>query len=383
MLNKKTTLIGAVLIVVIGVFVSTMLSNQKQPMRKRPPDRNSNQVKLIEVKNRDFQTKFEITGTLHALDKVDLFAEVSGILLPTKKRFKEGTRFSRGELLIRIDDAVYKNNVLSQKSGLLNQITLLLPDLSIDFPQSAARWESYLHKFDLNKPLASLPDPISDQERYYIASRNIYKQFYSIKSMEETLAKYTIEAPYNGVVTQSNINPGTLVRGGQKLGEFTNTSMYEMDASVSLNNVQYLKIGDPVELVSEDIPGKFSGKIQRINEVIEKTQMVKVYILTTDRRLKAGMFLTANISTEPIRNAVRISKKLLVKPGQVYAVENSKLVLKPVKIAKEENNSLIVTGLKEGTQLIGQPLADAREGMTLNTGKAEKQLTRSDNEKRN
>ena len=44
--------------------------------------------------------------------------------------------------------------------------------------------------------------------------------------MEATLDKYTIKAPFNVVVTQSNINPGTLVRNGQKLGEFINTYLY-------------------------------------------------------------------------------------------------------------------------------------------------------------
>jgi multidrug efflux pump subunit AcrA (membrane-fusion protein) len=319
------------------------------------------------------------------LDKVELFAEVSGILIRTPKRFKEGNRFSKGELLIQIDDAVYKNNVLAQKSGLLNQITLLLPDLSIDFPESAVKWERYLHNFDLAKPLASLPEPFSDQERYYVASRNIYNQFYQIKSMEETLAKYTIEAPYNGVITQSNINPGTLVRNGQKLGEFTNTSVYEMEASVGINNVQYLKIGDFVQLVSEDIAGNFRGQIQRINEVIDpSTQTVKVYIHTRDPNLKDGMYLIANINSDPIRNAFSLSKDLLVQDqAQVFAVENSTLVLKDIKIVREETAHILVTGLDDGTQILAEQFAEAREGMTIQTGNKQPNKTRGGNEERN
>ena len=171
MLNKKTTLIATVLIIIVGLLINTILSNQKEPMKRHSMKKKKKPVKIVTVKNEDIQTKFEISGHLTAFDKVEIFAEVSGILLITPKRFKEGIRFKKGETFIKIDDEVYKNNVLAQKSSLMNQLTLLLPDLSIDFPQSAAHWRAYLKQFDLEKSLSPLPESESDKERYYIASR--------------------------------------------------------------------------------------------------------------------------------------------------------------------------------------------------------------------
>ena len=241
-------------------LINGVLSNQKKPMKRRPVNQTNKQVKIVTVKNEAIRTEFDISGHIRALDKVEMYAEVSGILLNTPKRFKEGNRFSTGEALIKIDDSVYRNNVLAKKSSLLNQLTLLLPDLSIDFPASAPKWEHYLQQYDLEKTLSPIPVPGSDQEKYYIASRNIYDQYYTIKSMEATLAKYAITAPYAGVVTESNINPGTLVRAGQKLGEFTNTAIYELEAFASVHQVQHLKPGDPVTLFSDDMPYSFQGQ---------------------------------------------------------------------------------------------------------------------------
>lgn len=366
-MKKLVTLFFTVLIIIIGVVISNLLSNQKQPMRRRPNTNTVRPVKVITIKNKNVHTMRKIGGYLNALDKAEIFAEVSGVLLKTPKRFKEGNRFAKGQVLIHIDDAVYRNNVLAQKSSLLNQLTLLLPDLSIDFPESAERWQSYLKQFDLAKSLTPLPKPVSDQEKYYIASRNIYNQYYAIKSMEETLAKYTIEAPYSGVVTMSNINPGTLVRMGQKLGEFTNTDIYELEAFAGIKDVQFLKVGEPVSLTSEDTPGTFSGTIKRINDVIDrKSQTVKVYITTSDNRLKDGMYLTAEVTSEIIENATRLPRKLIVGTNRLFTLaEDSTLKLQTVQIAGEENDIVIVRGLADGMKVIAQNLANAQEGRKI------------------
>lgn len=366
-MKRLIAIAATVIIIILGIVISNRMSNSKQPMQRLPQRANMNPVNVIKVQNSNLRTTFKISGYLSAYDKVDIYAEVSGVLLETPKRFKEGTRFKKGEVLIHIDDSVYKNNVLAQKSSLLNQLTLLLPDFSIDFPNSAKTWEEYLHNFDLNKPLAPLPEARSDQEKYYIASRNIYNQFYSIKGMEETLAKYTIEAPFDGVITVANINTGTLVRVGQKLGEFTNTDLYELEATAGISEVANLSVGETVTLTSEDIPGAFKGRIERINDVIDpKFQEIKVYISTSDKRLKDGMFLEAEITSKPLANVVRLERKLMIGPTTLYTVKSdSTLELTTVEIAGDEGDYVLVRGLENGTLLLGQQLANAQEGMKI------------------
>ena len=367
MINKRISIILIMVIIAVGILVSVILTNQKQPMRRNQNGSGIPPVNVLIVNNADIKTQFEIGGHLHAYDNVDLYAEVSGILLETPVRFIEGARFKKGDVLIKIDDSVYKNQVLAQKSSLLNQLTLLLPDLSIDFPGSAKSWETYLHNFHLDKDIATLPEPVSDQERYYIASRNIYNQFYSIKSQEATLKKYNLYAPYDGMVTESNINPGTLVRTGQKLGVFTNTSLYELEAYANVYEIQHLKIGDKVDLTCDDVEGVFNGTIQRINEVIDPaTQTLKVYIVSSDRRLREGMYCTARVTTQNIPESYRVARNLLIGKDELYAI-NPDSTLKLVKVhpVTGDDKFMIVQGLDQGISLLGQPLLNAYEGLKL------------------
>jgi multidrug efflux pump subunit AcrA (membrane-fusion protein) len=363
--NKWAWAIAA-LVVVAGLVISNILSNQKEPMRRRPGAAGQKSIPIITIQNKDIQLPIEMSGPLYAYDKVDIYAEVSGVLLNASRHFKAGTPFEKSGVLIRIDDRVYKNSVLAKKSSLLNQLTLLLPDLSIDFPQSSQRWETYLKNMDLHKDLEPLPEPTSDKERYYIAARNIYNQYYEIKGMETTLSKYTIRAPFSGVVTQALINPGTLVRVGQKLGEFISTEVYEMEASVGLFDANRLELGQPVILSSEDVQGTFTGHIRRINRVLDATSLtVKVYIHVQDPLLRDGMYMVARAEGKPIPFAVAVSKDLIVEQNNLFAVENSKLVLKQVRVVTERGDSAIVRGLADGTKILGEVWADAREGMEL------------------
>jgi len=61
---------------------------------------------------------------------------------------------------------------------LVNAITLLMPDLKIDYPQSFQQWKAYLDKFDVEISVLPLPEPLNDQEKYFIASKNLASQCY-------------------------------------------------------------------------------------------------------------------------------------------------------------------------------------------------------------
>lgn len=366
MSNRGKTAIVVAAIVIVGMIAAAWLSSMREPPGRRQRPERPVRMSTVPVNGGEVRATLTLTGPLTALNRVEIYAEVSGILLETPTSFREGNRFRKGKALIRIDDSVYRNNVLAQRSSLLNQLTLLLPDLSLDFPESASRWNEYLEGFDLEEPLQPLPEAGSEKERYYIASRNIYNLYYTIKGMEATLEKYTIRAPYDGVVTESTINPGTLVRQGQMLGEFMSTGTYEMEAFADIDEVRLLSVGMPAVLTSDDMSGTFEGTIARINETIDRSsQLVGVYITTRDDRLRNGMYMTATIESEPIPGAARIPRTALTGEGNVWVARDSVLTSEPVRVTAVEEKHVIVRGLTAGDVVVDRPSDEIREGMRL------------------
>ncbi len=373
-IRKISVVAGVLLPLFIAVFAYNYLSNQKAPPKKKDfVGKDLRRVEVLTVDNNTVPSTLDVQGRLVAFDKIDILAEVSGILEPTSNTFKVGSRFAKGSVMLNIDSEEAELNLLSQKSTLLNAITQLMPDLKIDYPESFDHWRAYLQQFDIEKPIQPFPEPLNDKEKFFIATRNIQSQYYNIKSAESRLSKYKIYAPFSGVITEASINPGSLVRVGQKLGELMNINNYELEATIRLADLNYIKIGSLVSLHSDDIAGNWSGRIKRISDQIDaSTQTVVVYIGVSGNNLKEGMYLRGDVELKNIENAFELPRNLLVNESTVYKIQNdSILTLQKVNIIKITEKTAIVSGLKDGTKLLKELFPGVFEGMLVEIKKAD------------
>jgi len=338
-------------IIVAGVLLGLLLGRQKPRQAAEKPRSSAEAVRLLTVRNGPVSVPLEMSGTVEAVRKIEIYAEVSGVFRETSQPFREGSAFRSGEPLLLIEDSVYRNSVLAEKSNLLNLLTLVLPDIIIDFPQDAAKWKRYTESFKIEAPLRSLPEPASARERNYLAARNVYNKFYAIRSMEATLGKYRIAAPFDGVVTVSEVNPGALIRTGQKLGEFAAAGSYELRAAVGIRDAGLLSTGTPVTVVSEDFAGSRQGVIRRINaNITPNTQSVSVYIDLSGPGLRDGMYLTARVPVA-VPDACSIPRRLLQDDNRVFVLEGSRFALKQVEVLALHEDRAVVSGLADGTRL--------------------------------
>ena len=211
-----------------------------------------------------------------------------------------------------------------------------------------------------------LPPFLSEKEKYFINSKNIVTTYYNIKNLEERHKKYRIHAPFYGVVTESFVNPGALVRPGQKLGVILNPSAYELPLSINESYKDYVTIGKSVKLYNLDRTASWNGKIARINATINtQTQGIQTYIEVYGKELKEGMFLEADIEGKTVSRGVEVPRKLLVNNTRLYVVEDDKLHLRNVDIAFFKERSAIITNLPDGTVILGNALPGAYEGMLI------------------
>lgn len=349
--KKYFSLAVAGAIILAGIMLGGLLGRQKPEsalQKKGPPAAT---LRVAEVRNGPVSIPIETSGSIEAVRKIEIYAEVSGVFRDGARPFREGNAFRRGEPLLVIDDSVYRNSVFAEKSSFLNLLTLVLPDIIIDFPEESAKWKRYTETFRIEAPVPALPEPASDRERNYLAARNVYNRFYAIKSMEATLSKYRLSAPFDGVVTMSEVNPGALIRTGQKVGEFAATGSYELQASVGIRQAAFLREGTPVPVVSEDFSGAVQGVIRRINtNITPSTQSVSVYIDLADPRLRDGMYLTARIPVT-FNGAFSIPRKMVQEENRVYVIEDSRFMLKKVDVLAYHDDRAVIAGLPDGIRL--------------------------------
>lgn len=359
--------VAGVIVLGLAFFGASRIAGMKTAPPKKAVAVVYKDVAVEPVTNTAVPTTLHVQGQLVAYNKIGIFSEVGGTLVETGRPFKRGTYFPKGSTLARIDAEEARLNLLSQRSNLMNVITAIMPDLKIDYPEEFARWESYLMSFDPEQSTPALPKTSSDRAKLFIASRNLASQYYSIKSAEERLSKYVITAPFGGVLTQANINPGAVVRVGQQLGELMNTATYELEATVATTDLKYIDAGDRVRLSSDDVSGDWTGTVSRIDSQVDPgTQTVSVFIRVNGKNLREGMYLRGEVATDPIDNAVAIPRQMLIDQGGVYVVRDTVLEIQPVELIKVDGETAIVRGIPDGTPLVQGTVGGAYEGMRVN-----------------
>lgn len=366
--NLLRAIIG-IIIAVLLIFGSIRLAGNLAASKEKTKTNASQSVNKIYtqvVKNSTVPISFFEKGILQAVHKVELYSEVQGILKSGNQLFKPGQSYAKGATILSIDDSEFEASLVAQKSVLYNLITQAMPDLRMDYPDVFEKWQSYLEQFDIKKPTPTLPPFDSDKEKFFINGKNIVTTFYNIKNLEERHKKYNIYAPFYSVVTESLVNPGTLVRAGQQLGTIINPNAYEIAISINESLKEFLQIGKEVTLTKLDKTQTWKGKIVRIDPTINTTtQGVLAYINVSGKGLKEGMFLEAQVEAKPLENAFEIPRKLLIENNKTYVIRDNELHLVDVEVGFFREQSAIITNLPDGTVILKNAIPNAYEGMRV------------------
>ena len=351
-LSRKVVLVLLAIGATIGI-VKIMGSFQEEPIKL--------DVKPVYKSVHKAEVKF--SGKLAAEEKIDLFTEVGGVLL--NENFKEGNRFAKGAAIAQLNAVEFTNGLKAQKTQLLTQVAGLMGDLKIDFSNSVAEWEKFLNAIKVDMPLPVLPDLDNQKLKHFIAGKGVLNSYYILKSQEEKLSKFKISAPFNGVLTQTSIQKGTLVRGGQKIGEFINPSSYELETEVSLSDLKFISNGSSVQLNSDDLNQSWRGVVSRINSSLDaNSQMVTVYIKVAGKDLKEGMFLHGTAKGANFENTALINRKLL-KNGGVFLVDSGIVRHQKVDVLYVNQAKAIITGLPADAQMVADNMKGLFNGMKV------------------
>ncbi len=365
-MTVRKTWIVAVIILIMGGVGFNYISKMKKAPKKRV-----NKSKIIApymvVKNQTVPLIITSSGQVKAKHRIDIFSEVNGVLLPSKKDFRTGVTFNKGEMMIHIDDTEFKAGLYAKRSDFENLITALLPDLKLEFPNEFDKWYNYLTSLDIDQNLKPLPKVNSKKEKFFVTGRKVYSTYYNIRNLETRLEKYSIRAPFTGVVTESNVNPGTLIRVGQRIGVFSNTDVFEIDLSVKVTDANLIRVGDKAEIISPEDGTVWHGKVTRINAAIDiSTQTVSVFVESSEKGLREGMFVKARIESGTVSNVFEIPRSILIENKSIYTIQpDSSLKLIDIDPVRFLNKSVIVKNIPDGTKIVSRNIPGIFPGIKV------------------
>lgn len=379
MRNIIVSILG-LLFIIGAIYIGDAIANSKNKTRAIP-EKVIKTVFVDTVQNGTVQIVIPANGSLMSKHRVELYSEVQGVFKSSSKLFKPGQEYRKGETLIRMDASEYYASVQSSKSKLYNDIAAIMPDLRLDFPEVFPKWQNYLKNFDLEKTTPKLPEMVSEKENYFITGRGIVSSYYSVKNLEQRLSKYIIRAPFTGILTKALVTEGSLIRNGQKLGEYIDPSIYEMEVALSKTYARLLKVGESVTLNSIDGLEIYEGTVSRVNGSIDAaTQTITAFIEVKNESLKEGMYLEARLKAKEEQDVIEINRNLFLDSKQVFIVRDSILDLMEVTPVYFSDTKVVLKDIPNGTVLLSKPVSGAYAGMLVKPYMLKSQV--ADNEDR-
>jgi membrane fusion protein (multidrug efflux system) len=367
--RKVIIAIAIVMILAISFGGMTLLGNLKEEPKKEVKEVAKKYVLANKVKYAKTEANITASGRLESQDYFDLSTEVQGKILWGSVPLKKGQNFIRGQAIVQIYNKESILNLKARKSRFLNSVANLLPDFKVDYPNSYASWQEFFSKIELDKNLPELPKVESEQEKIYLASKNLLSDYYTIRSEEERLRKYTIFAPFSGSFTEVYLHAGSIANPGSRIATIIRTDKLELEVPVDEYEAKWVNVGDVVKVTNESGENKWTGRVVRKSSFINPTtQSITVFVSlnsSVKNLLYKGMYLNAEFPGVSLAKTMEIPRNSVFNTNEVFTVQDSVLKKEEIIIHKVNEKTLIFSGLKEGTELVMEPLINATENMKV------------------
>jgi len=366
MTKKQKLQLLSVFLIILTTVIFIKSHKEEDISVSKSNQNNSSNINCLQGVTEDIVPFIDFSGRINSVRKINIVSEVNGISNVSNEKFEVGESFKKGEVLIHIKDADVDLELKSIKSQFLALLVQVLPDVKIDFPSLGNKLQMYINNFTLNGKLNNFPNTTTSKERNFLSSRQVFANYYTIKALENRLDKFKIRAPFDGVVTQALIDPGSNVIIGQPLGAFIDPNNYEISTSVSISESNIIKIGNRVVISSDDLSQDVVAYIERVGSHInELTQSIDVFIKVDNTNVKDGMYVTGKIQCDTLENVTKIERAQLIENSKVYMLDNDSLRLKTVGVITFQDEYVIVDGVSNNDCVVEQYRNYFYDGMSV------------------
>lgn len=248
-MKQRQYIIISTIILFISIITWSLYTNYlANTNKKKETVVNHQYAKVLEVQNSMQTITIVGFGRVNPSLSITISPEVAGIVMRGDVQLKQGVRFSKGKVLFKIDDREAQLSLKARKSSFLNLMAGALADIKIDYPDSYQTWEGFFNSLDVDKNFPSLPESSSNQEKTFLASRNVLSEYYNIKRDEIRLSKHTVRAPFSGYFTDVMVQQGAFVGMGSPIAKLSKNSEIEIAVPIDKENISVIATGQLVEM---------------------------------------------------------------------------------------------------------------------------------------
>ena len=294
-----------------------------------------------------------ISGSLEPEQAATVRSEVSGSVLRTF--VDAGERVRRGQLLADLDDRALREGFLSSRSAVRSAESAL------------ALARRNLERTERLTQAGALPERDLENARLDVTNAEgaLADARARLAAAQEQVEDTRVRAPFDGIVSERQADAGDVVQIGDALFSVVDPRRLRLEASVPAEEIGRLRQGTEVEFSVTGVDRRITGRIDRINPVVDSTtRQVRIYVAipNLDQALIAGLFAEGRVATDTKR-AVAVPLSALDSRGNTPKVH----LIKRGRVAESE----VQAGVRDEAAELVEIQAGVAAGDTVLLGSAQ------------
>ncbi len=326
-------------------------------------------VAITPVKLQDFKHYLELQGkvdpqSISYITPAGQPGQIKAIYV------KQGDHIHKGQLILRLDNAVARQNVAAVKQQ-MSSIEAQLELAKSVYERQKNLWDQHI-----GTEVQLLQDK-TNVESLEGQLKAIQAQ---VSTAQETANQANVTSDVNGVVDEITAHVGETFSGNPAAGGYikiVNKSDLKITVNIPENYAGKVSKGSPVEVQMPDINKSFSTKLSFISQSVGTNSRG----LTAEAKVPGGISLRPNqvalvkildyeVPKTTVINVNTLQNDEEGKYVLVASKEGDKLIARKRKVVVGELNGdqiEVKQGLKEGDQLITEGYQSVFDGQTLTT----------------
>ncbi len=274
-------------------------------------------------------------ATVSFNEKARLASESDGII--TDIYFDEGDYVKRGSPLLQIDSQILNAKIEATEAS-IEEVKFSLEKVKLDFK----RYETLLKQESVSR---------QQYDEFYFQKKQLEQKLLSLESSLKAQhierSKKKLRAPFNGYISQRNVQIGEWVKEGSQVALLVNPDKVDILVhlpsgylpSIFNNKTPMVLIGD------KTYPAKLIGPLLSGDEKT-RTFPLKLRLLPTEDRFFEGMQARISLQKSTQQNVLLLSRDAIIKrfgKDVVFIVKENKAAMIPVQIIGFEGNKVAVS----------------------------------------
>ena len=333
-------------------------------------------VRVQEVRASDDVMLVALPATTLGFETANIYGRASGYI--TKRLVDIGSRVKTGDLLVEVT-APELDHQIAQAEATVAQVKATLAQTEAN--RELARVTADRSTMLAPQGAASRQQADNDRLAYRAQQQAAIAQEATIKAQQAQLMVLRqqkiyqqVVAPFDGVVTQRNIDIGSLVQadagGGTPLFAMVHSAVIRIQLYVPQDQSFGLMPGAAAVVRVPEIPGRtFPGTVTRIADALQpgtRTLLTEIDVTNDDGALRPGIYCTVELKVPRRTPSLIVPSAAIIfnQAGlQVAVVEDGTAHLRKIEVVRDMGTEVEASdGVAAGEKVILNPKVSLTDG---------------------